>query len=49
MNQLETTWSPADHFATWPAKPAYPNGEPVDKQPGAPRSVRIGCQGGARS
>jgi hypothetical protein len=38
MNQLKTTWSPADHTATWPAKPAYPNGEPVDEQHGAPRS-----------
>jgi hypothetical protein len=38
MSQLETTWSPADHTATWPVKPAYPNGDPVDEQPGAPRS-----------
>jgi hypothetical protein len=38
MNQFETTWSPADHTATWPAKPAYPEGETIDEQPGAPRS-----------
>ena len=88
MNQLKIDWSPADYTATWPANPAYPNGETVDVHPGAPRSclaslrypapscgawsidcqacrrmvvvtatghaddprsVRIGCQAGARS
>ena len=38
MNQLTIEWSPAEYTATWPAKPAYPNGEPVDVHPGAPRS-----------
>jgi hypothetical protein len=38
MNQLETTWSPADHTATWPTNPAYPGGETIDEQSGAPRS-----------
>jgi hypothetical protein len=88
MNQLETIWNPADHTVTWRANPAYLNGDPIDEQPGVPRSclarlrypspccgtwsihcracrktvivmaagfaddprsVRIGCQGGARS
>jgi hypothetical protein len=38
MNQLETTWSPANHTAAWPAKSASPNGKPSDEQPNAPRS-----------
>jgi hypothetical protein len=38
MNQLTIAWSPADHAASWPARPAFPNGEPIDEQPGAPRS-----------